>query len=156
MALSYPAKREFLFSLKSLEIRQGSELWKGLLSAKAMVKIDGRKTVYGTGPKPYGKTRGAQIVEFECAFESSSFFEWLKNHPNLLVEEIDITMALREGSRSVKIEILGLTFEESEIPVEGDEEVKVSLKGTANDIKIDGASMIDGDSLGLSGEANAA
>lgn len=156
MALQYPLKKGFLYSLKSWELRNGSELFKGLLSFKVIAKITGRERPKGTGMTAYGVTRGELEVELEMEFEGTSYFEWLISHPNMLVEMMDLTGSLREGQQSNKLEFVQVTMEELEIPIDGPAPIKVSKKATVTDIKIDDKSLVDGDALGQSGEAGAA
>lgn len=140
--------KNYLFSIKSLEIHQGADLFEGILGLKITVKADGRKTVReGTGGRAYGKTRGGLSVEVEVTFEGTKYFDWIENHGGLLDEIFDIVASLREGSKKAKIEILELDFRENEIPIEGDDEMKVTLKGEAIDCKINGKSMKDGDTF---------
>ena len=142
------AKKSYLFSLKSLEVHQGAALFEGLLSFKISCKKDGRKSVRGTGGKRYGRTRGGLMVEVEMAFEGTAFFRWVKDHPGLLDEIFEsVVMSLREGSEKAKVELIDLDFPDLEIPVEGDDEMKVSLKGEADDCKINGQSLADGDTF---------
>lgn len=156
MALKYPNRDSFAFSIKSLEVRKGSALWKGLLSAKVNISIEGREYAYGTGMIAYSKTRGELHVECEFEWEGTAYAEYIKDKPNLLCIMEDITLSLREGSNSLKIEIIGLTIEKLDIPVDGTGPVKVSKTGSAFNVKINDQPMVEGDALGQSGEAGAA
>lgn len=140
--------KNYLFSIKSLEVHQGGTLFEGLLSMKVTCKKDGRKSVHGTGGRRYGRTRGGLVVEVEMTFEGTSFFRWHKDHPGLLDKIFEsVVMSLREGSEKAKVELLELDFPEVEIPVEGDDEMKVPLKGEAKDCKINDLSLADGDTF---------
>lgn len=155
MSLGYPNRRGFAFSIKSLEVRKGSELFKGLLSFKVAASIEGREYAEGTGMIAYSKTRGALRVEVEMEFEGTAYSEWVADHPNQLVEIQDVVMSLREGSQSMKVEIIGLTLESIDLPIDGTAPVKVALSGSAFDCRINDQSLVDGDALGQSGEAGA-
>lgn len=156
MPLSYPKRKGFLYSFQSLQVLDGADQLKGIMGFKANPKVDGKKLVFGNGRKAYGRTRGQLTVECEITFLAEAFFDWLATHKQFIDEEFDFTAVCEEGSRRDKIEVIGLSFDSSEMPFEGTDEIKVTIPGMAIDLKINGESPVEGDSLGLEDDAGAA
>jgi hypothetical protein len=155
MAIQYPNRKGFVYSFQSFSLMDGSDLIEGLLGFKASPKLDGRKLVYGTGRKAYGRTRGTLSVECEVTFLAEAFYEWRKKHPKFLDEAFNLVGINEEGANRSKIEVISLAFESAELTFEGTDELKGVLPGTAIYLLIDGESPIQGDSLGLGTDAGA-
>lgn len=134
MGLSYPKRKGNLHSFKSLEVLHGLEVFKGLTQFSAKMTVDGREFMYSTGSKPVGRPRGNTAVECSMKFLGEAFFDFVKSHPQFMTEEMDLTFVLQEGSRRDRVDILGLTFEECEINLEGTEGLEVPLTGMALDM----------------------
>ncbi len=161
MALQHPHRQGFLLSATSLSVLEGSELFKGLISAKVTGKIDGRKRVRAMGRKALGTTAGQLVVEVELVFEATSFFEYQADHPAMLDEIHNLTFSYEEGPLNRKVKVTDFCFDSVEIPSEGTEEIKVTLPGEAIDCLIadnggEFKSLVNGDSLGNSNDAGAA
>lgn len=155
MALTYPKRNGYLYSFQSVSVLQGSEFFKGLQSVSFTPSVDGRDRPKGTGPKALGVTRGTLKVDVELTFESTSFFEWIKAHPQWLFEHFDLTVVYEEGATRDVIDLVQVTFDDSEVKAEGTEAIKVAIKGQAIDVLINKVSVSPGDSLGQAGIAGA-
>ena len=157
MGLQYPRRNRFLYSLKSLEVQEGAELWKGITQFSVAVEIEGRDPLYGTGVYAYGKPRGQVKIDVTCRFEGKSFYEFHKAHPQFLDEFFDIVGTLQEGADRDTIELRQLTFEGANpVEVEGTEAMEVEISGSAIEFLINGEPVMHGDALGQSGAAGAA
>jgi hypothetical protein len=149
MPLQYPKRGGFLYSFKSVEVLEGAEIWNGLLSVKRVMKIDGRSLLHGNRRRAYGRPRGNAEAELEVKFVYEAYFDYVKNHPGILMEEFNPTIINEEGSRRDAIKIVGLTFENDDATQEGTDASEVTLSGMAIDvlISVEGGpfrSLIDG------------
>jgi hypothetical protein len=154
MAIDYPQRQGFLHSLKSVEVYEGPELYKGVTGVKWSVKIEDREAVYGTGVERYGQTRGHGVISVEIEFEITSAAEFIVNNEGILMLKKDIVLSAREAGSQRKLEFIGLTFDELDGAYESGPS-KLTIPGTADKFLIDGKSVLIGDALGQSGSAGA-
>lgn len=144
MALGYPKRQGFLYSHKSNTVLHGTESWKGVVAAMASAKIDGRERPSGNGMLALGVTRGELKVEVSVTFEFQSLLAWRVAHPRILTELFDVlTLTWAEGDDIGTIDVTDVTFEDFEVKSEGTDAIKVEVKGTANNLKLNGEDIID-------------
>jgi hypothetical protein len=161
MPAQYPQRQRFIYSRKSFSLLQGSELFAGLISMSVDVSIDGADPLYGTGMTPYGEPRGELKVEGEFVFVAEAFFDFVKGHPQFLVERFDFSGVFLEGSRTDAVGLKTVRLLGAAVPVEGTEGTQVTVKYRAYDflVGVEGgalASVIDSDALGANADAGAA
>lgn len=160
MSAQYPQTQRFLYSRKSFSLLQGSELFAGLISMSVDVSIDGSDPLYGTGMTPYGEPRGELKVEGEMVFVAEAWFDFVKAHPQFLVERFDFSGVWLEGARSDAVGLKAARLLGASIPVEGTEATQVTVKYRAYDflVGVEGGalrSVVDSDALGSNGDAGA-
>lgn len=155
MALSYPNRNGYLYSFQSTQVLEGGELFKGLLGGKVNPKIDGRKVVMGNGRKAYGRTRGQLMVEGELTFLADSFLEYQRTKPGFFDLLHNLVVVFEEGDRRDKIQLVELSLDSVDVSFEGTEEIRAVLPFTALDCLINDQQLVEGDALGLQGDAGA-
>lgn len=155
MALQYPNRNGYLYSFQSTQVLEGGELFKGLLGGKVNPKIDGRKMVMGNGRIAYGRTRGQLMVEGELTFLADAFYDYQRTKPGFFDLIHDIVVVFEEGDRRDKIQIIQLTLDAVDVSFEGTEELRAVLPFAAINCLVNDQSLIEGDALGLQGDAGA-
>src|SRR5262245_59751588 len=144
--LAYPKRTGFLFSHKSLTLfGDAADIFEGVLSFKFDPKIDGRTLLYGTGPIALGRSKGNLSIETEVKFAAEKGYKFIRENPNYLFAEFNWTASFEDGDQRATIELISLTFEDTDAPSEGTDPNEMTFKGTAIDLKMDGVSVADSD-----------
>lgn len=142
-------RKGYLYSFVGTELIQGSDAMAGLTGVKMNPKKEGKKLVFANGPKAYGRVRGTFSVEGEITLLADEFLPWTKTHPQWLDEVFDFTFICKEGPNRDKVQLIGFSFDNADMTFEGTDEIKVTLPGTAFDMKINGNSPVIGNNVGL-------
>lgn len=132
--LAYPKKKGNLYSLTSVTLVQGAEVFKGLRSMKVNATIEGRDLVYGNGIIAFGRPSGTLKIEIEWKFIAEAFFDFQRAHPQFLTEVFNPAFAFEDGTRRDRMALVSATIEGAEITAEGTDAAEVSCTGTAIDV----------------------
>lgn len=147
----YPERQRFLYSRKSFALRQGPDLFAGLLGMSVDITIEGADPLFGTGMVPLGEPRGEIKVEGELTFPLRPFFEFAHANQPILMQRFNFTGVFQEGSQNDTVglrtcRIMGVNWS-----LEGTEATEITVPFRAYDFLLNGKSMVEGDALGATG-----
>ncbi len=144
MALTYPKRKAFLYSLPSIVVLETANQWPGLDKVSYTPKVDGKEIQYGAGTFGLGYVRGKNSVEGELSFIQEYFFDWVKFHPAYLSIIIpSLVIAYQEGPRQDRVELTEMTFTESGSESEETEGLRTTVPFMALDLKVNGVSVFE-------------
>lgn len=147
MALDYPNRQGFIYTLQSCTLQEGPEVLKGLRGVRVSAKTEGRKVVMANGETGVGFTRGQKMFEGSVKLILDSLLDYHAAHAQLFDELHTFTVALEEGSRLDALKVEDAMFSEVEIDISGNEEIEIELPFQALLVYINGQPLASKGSL---------
>jgi hypothetical protein len=138
MALQYPNRAGFIYTLQSCTLQEGPEVLKGIRGISFSVKTEGRKGVFGNGETIIGYTRGQKMFEGSVKMILDSALDYIGVQSSLLDVSHTFTVSLEEGTRLDSIKIDNAVFTEFSADISGNEEIEVEIPFLAELIYING------------------
>lgn len=138
MALEYPNRSGFVYTLQSCSLQEGPEILKGIRGITISMKTEGRKVVMANGETGVGFTRGQKMFEGSVKMLLDSAFDYHAAHAKLFDELHTFVVTLDEGPRLDVIKVEDAAFSELSIDISGNEEIEVELPFLALSVEING------------------